>query len=260
MSSRTRSGRSDRAAARPDAPSSASPTTSNPSASSRARAWTRKPALSSTMRMVFIGAHRGTAMPLAPTGLARIHSDRRVRPARVSAVCSMSGVAMAIRGWRSASSGRSSPSPARSIAISAGEPRERRPAPPRDRPDLPVRRAGDLGPRAGQPDRPADDPGRADLVHRDARSGRRSRSSTSSRWRSRTPPRHPARARPGVSERPPRDARRPGRGGDPRDRRDRPQRPLLDEPARSSPTSRSGLYGGLALAIMTSAVVSSGAG
>ena len=34
---------------------------------------------------------------------------------------------------------------------------ERGSAAPRDRPDLPLWRAGDLGPRAGQPDRPADD-------------------------------------------------------------------------------------------------------
>ena len=44
-----------------------------------------------------------------------------------------------------------------------------RPAPPRDRPDLPLWRAGDLGSRAGQPHRPADDPRRAHLVHRDPR-------------------------------------------------------------------------------------------
>ncbi len=63
---------------------------------------------------------------------------------------------------------------------------ELRPAPPRDRPDLPVRRAGDLGSRAGQPDRPADDPRRAHLVHRDARRRPGSRSSTRSPSRSRT--------------------------------------------------------------------------
>ena len=64
--------------------------------------------------------------------------------------------------------------------------RQRRHAPPGDRPDVPVRRARDLGPRARQPDGQADDRRRADLVHRHRRSARPSRSSASSRSRSRT--------------------------------------------------------------------------
>ena len=106
-----------------------------------------------------------------------------------------------------------------------------RPAPPRDRADLPLWRAGDLGPRARQPDRPADDPGRADLVHRDPRRSHRSRSSTSSRSRSRTPPRSSSSALVlCLSERPARDTRRSGRRRDPGRRRHGTQHPLLDEP------------------------------
>ena len=72
------------------------------------------------------------------------------------------------------------------IALQSGELAERRHAAPGDRPDLPVRRAGDLGPRAGQPDGQADDRRRADLVHRHRHRLVRSRSSASSRSRSRT--------------------------------------------------------------------------
>ena len=105
------------------------------------------------------------------------------------------------------------------------------PAPPRDRPDLPVRRVGDLGSRADQSDRPVDDLGRADVVHRDAQSGRPAdHPRTCARARGHAH-RHPAGADPGLSEWEARDDRRPRRRRDPRHRRDRAQRPLLDEPS-----------------------------
>ena len=58
-------------------PSAASPTTSKPSAVRMARAWMRKPAASSTMRMVFISA--SSQVPrFPPTGLSRTGAQDRM--------------------------------------------------------------------------------------------------------------------------------------------------------------------------------------
>ena len=54
MSSRTKSGRRDRAASRPDAPSTAWPITSKPSASRTSRAWVRNRGSSSMIRIVLM--------------------------------------------------------------------------------------------------------------------------------------------------------------------------------------------------------------
>ena len=110
---------------------------------------------------------------------------------------------------------------------------ERRPPPPRDRADVSVRRPRDLGPRAREPDGRADDRGRARPGSSGRSPSRRSRSSTRSAWRSRTPRSSSSSPSSSPTRAAGLNAGRSGRGRDPGGRRDRPQRPLLDEPARS---------------------------